>query len=131
MRKFRDPVHHIYYHCTRQINYDCPEEYITEEKMVKALFRYINFTYIAHPQLINLTEDIRNGMEEYRQIRDDVLLRQDIDPETKITDVRDYARHVLSNGDIEKKRQLIQLFNEQLYIHDQKVVSTKVNQIPE
>ncbi|MGA2911442.1 MAG: recombinase family protein [Candidatus Levyibacteriota bacterium] len=131
LRKFRDPVHHIYYHCTRQINYDCPEVYITEEKLVKALFRYINFTYIAHPQLINLTEDIRNGMEEYRQIRDDVLLRQDIDPETKIMDVRDYARQVLSNGDIEKKRQLIQLFNEQLYIHDQKVVSTKVNNLPE
>jgi len=131
VRKFRDPVHHIYYHCTRQINYDCPEAYITEEKLVKALFRYVNFTYIAHPQLINLTEDIRNGMEEYRQIRDDVLLRQDIDPETKIMDVRDYARQVLSNGDIEKKRQLIQLFNEQLFIHDQKVVSTRVNQIPE
>jgi site-specific DNA recombinase len=131
VRKFRDPVHHIYYHCTRQINYDCPEVYITEEKLVKALFRYINFTYIAHPQLINLTEDIRSGMEEYRQIRDDVLLRQDIDPETKIMDVRDYARQVLSNGDIEKKRQLIQLFGEQLYIHDKKIMSTRVNQIPE
>jgi site-specific DNA recombinase len=130
-RKFRDPVYHVYYHCTRQIDYDCPEDYISEEGLAKALFRFINFTYIAHPQIINLTQEIREGIIEYKKVRDDVLLRQDINPDEKTMDVRDYARHVLSNGDVERKRQLIQLFNEQLYLHDRKVVSSRVKKTAE
>jgi hypothetical protein len=86
---------------------------------------------MAHPQIINLTPEIREGINEYKKVRDDVLLRQDINPDEKTMDVRDYARHVLSNGDVERKRQLIQLFTEQLYLHDQKVVSSRVKKTAE
>jgi DNA invertase Pin-like site-specific DNA recombinase len=130
-RKFRDPVYHVYYHCSRQIDYDCSEDYISEEGLAKAFFRFINFTYMAHPQIINLTPEIREGINEYKKVRDDVLLRQDINPDEKTMDVRDYARHVLSNGDIERKRQLIRLFSEQLYLHDRKVVSSRVKKTAE
>ena len=99
--------------------------------MVKALFRYINFTYIAHPQTLNLTEEIRGGISEYKNVRDDVLLRQDINPDEKTMDVRDYARHILNNGDVERKRQLIRLFNEQLYLHDRTVTSSRVKRATE
>jgi len=81
---------------------------------------------MAHPQIINLTPEIREGISEYKKVRDDVLLRQDINPDEKTMDVRDYARHVLNNGDVERKRQLIQLFSEQLYLHDRKIVSSRV-----
>ena len=86
---------------------------------------------MAHPQIINLTPEIREGINEYKKVRDDVLLRQDINPDEKTMDVRDYARHVLSNGDVERKRQLIQLFGEQLYLHDKKVVSSRVKKTAE
>lgn len=125
-RKYRDPVYHVYYHCSRQVDYDCPEDYISEEGLAKAFFRFINFTYMAHPQIINLTPEIREGINEYKKVRDDVLLRQDINPDEKTMDVRDYARHVLNNGDVERKRELIQLFSEQLYLHDRKIVSSRV-----
>jgi site-specific DNA recombinase len=130
-RKFRDPVYHVYYHCSRQIDYDCPEDYISEEGLAKAFFRFINFTYMAHPQIINLTLEIREGINEYKKVRDDVLLRQDINPDEKTMDVRDYARHVLGNGDVERKRQLIQLFTRQLYLHDRKIVSSRVKKAAE
>ncbi len=130
-RKFRDPVYHVYYHCSRQVDYDCPEDYISEEGLAKAFFRFINFTYMAHPQIINLTPEIREGINEYKKVRDDVLLRQDINPDEKTMDVRDYARQVLNNGDVVRKRQLIQLFSEQLYLHDRKVVSSRVKKTAE
>lgn len=130
-RKYGEPRYHVYYHCSRQIDYDCPEDYISEEGLAKAFFRFINFTYMAHPQIINLTPEIREGINEYKKVRDDVLLRQDINPDEKTMDVRDYARHVLSNGDVERKRQLIQLFSEQLYLHDRKVVSSRVKKTAE
>ncbi len=125
-RKWGEPKYHVYYHCSRQVDYDCPEDYISEEDLVKAFFRYINFTFIAHPQMLNLTPEIREGINEYKKVRDDVLLRQDINPDEKTMDIRDYARHVLNNGDIERKRQLIQLFGGQLYVHDRKVVSSRI-----
>jgi len=130
-RKYGEPRYHVYYHCSRQINYDCPEDYVSEEGLAKAIFRYINFTYIAHPQILCLTQEIREGIDEYKKVRDDVLLRQDINPDEKTMDVRDYARHVLSNGDIEKKRQLIQLFSDQLYLHNRNVTSSRVKKATE
>ena len=78
---------------------------------------------MAHPQVLNLTEDIRRGMEGYRKIRDQVLLHQDIDPDSKPTDLRDYAGYALKDGAMEEKRQLIRLFNKQLYIKDKTVIS--------
>ena len=100
--------------------------------MAKALFRFINFTYIAHPQIINLTQEIWEGINEYKKVRDDVLLRQDINPGEKTMDVRDYTQGTsLSNGDVERKRQLIQLFSDQLYLHDRKVVSSRVKRTAE
>lgn len=29
--KYSEPRCHVYYHCSRQIDYDCPEDYISEE----------------------------------------------------------------------------------------------------
>lgn len=123
-RKVRLPVHHIYYHCSKQINYDCNEPYLTEEKLIKAFFRYINFMYMGHPQTLNITKEIKEGMNKYLKIRDEILLRQNIDPDTKLSDLRDYAYHVLHNGDAKRKRELINLFDRQLFIHDQKVTSS-------
>lgn len=122
-RKYREPRNHIYYHCSRKKNYDCKELYVSEETLTKSLFRYINFMYMAHPQVLNLTADIRRGMESYRKIRDQVLLHQDIDPDSKSMDLRDYAGYALKDGAMEEKRQLIQLFNNQLYIKDKTVIS--------
>ncbi len=79
--------------------------------------------YMAHPQVLNFTEGIRQSMEDYRKIRDQVLLHQDIDPDTKPMDLRDYARYALKDGGMDQKRQLIQLFNTQLYIKDKTIIS--------
>ena len=98
---------------------------------MKAFFRYINFTYIAHPQTLNLTKEIREGVEEFKKLRDDVLLSQDIDPDEKTMDLRDYVKNILGNGDLEKKRQLIGLFSNQLYLHDRKIIYSRVKRASE
>ncbi len=130
-RKYREPKYHVYYHCSRNVDYNCKEPYTTEEGLVKAFFRYINFTYIAHPQTLNLTKEIREGVEEFKKLRDDVLLSQDIDPDEKTMDLRDYVKNILGNGDLEKKRQLIGLFSNQLYLHDRKIIYSRVKRASE
>lgn len=123
----KPPRRHIYYHCSRQKNYDCSEPYVTEKKLEEGLLRFINFMFIVHPNEINLTEKIQKGMEDYKTIRDNVLLQQDISPNSKLWDIRDYAKHVLANGDPKKKRQLFDLFDYQFYLQNRMITTLRAH----
>ncbi len=127
-RKARPPVHHVYYHCTRQKNWDCKEPYLTEEKLIKELLRYINFNVIAHPQTINITPELKRYMNEYEKAREITLLQQDIDPDHIQFGIYEYSQYALKNGSIEEKREVITSIKTQLYIHNQFISSlSKVN----
>ena len=125
-RKFRPPVYHVYYHCSRQKDYNCPEPYVPEDKLVKELLRYINFTIIAHPQLVKLTSQVKCYMEEYKKLRENILLQQDIDPDQKPMDVFEYAKYALRSGPIQEKREIVKAFGRRLYIHNQFISSSPI-----
>lgn len=123
-RKALPSVYHIYYHCSRSVNYNCPEPYIAEEKLIKEILRYINFTIIAHPQILRPTSLIKQFVDEYKKIREMILLRQDIDPEYKPFDFFEYSQYALKNGSYIEKRELIKSFGS-LYIHNRFVSSSE------
>jgi len=127
-RKWSHPRYHIYYHCTRQRRYDCPERFITEEKLIKELIRYVQFTHMAHPQTIKYTERLKQNMQEYKKVRDTILLQQDIDPDHRPLDIFEYAQHALPNGDMQEKREIVRAMGGLLYIHDRGVRSTPLSQ---
>lgn len=106
-----------------------PRRYISEEALAKEFIRYICHTYEKNPQTIHLTKNIREGMDEYKRVRDYVLIGQDIDPQERTMDLRDYVRYILNSNNIERKRQLVQLFDFQLYLHDRKLTSTRFESI--
>jgi len=99
----------------------------SEKKLEQGLLRFINFMFIAHPNEINLTEKIQKGMEDYKTIRDNVLLQQDISPNSKLWDIRDYAKHVLANGDPKKKRNLFDLFDYQFYLQNRMITTLRAH----
>lgn len=123
-RKARPPVYHIYYHCSRQKDYNCPEPFIDEEKLIKELLRYINFTNMAHPQMIKQTQALNYYLEEYGKMRNMILLQQDIDPNHQPLNLFEYAKYALHNGSLEEKRELINSLGDNLYIHDRFVSSS-------
>lgn len=122
-RKTRDPVYHIYYHCTKRRDPDCNEPYVTEEKLIKELVRYVNFTSMAHPQMITYTDKLIFNMEQYKKVRDQILLQQNINPDNVSFDIREYAKHTLHFGTVPDKRELIQALGGTVYIHNQLVCS--------
>ncbi len=122
-RKYSEPRYHIYYHCTRQKKYGCPEPYITEEKLIKQILRYINFMYMAHPQLFELNNFLKYSMVEYKKMRDEILLAQDINPDNKPINFMDYANYAFRNGTIQEKREITNVLKRQLYIHNETVTS--------
>ncbi len=125
-RKFRDPKHHVYYHCTKQKNYDCPEPYVSQEKLIKEILRYLNFMEMAHPQIFKISEKLKHSMQNYRDIRDQILLQQGVDPEAKPLTITEYSRHCLANGTTQEKREIIQSLDRQLYIHDRVITTAQM-----
>lgn len=123
----KEPRYHVYYHCSRQIDHNCREPYISEEELERSLLKLINFMYIAHPHELVLTEKIQKGLEEFRKMREAIFLQQNINPNSKIWDIRDYARYVLTNKDMEEKRELFNLFNYPLFIQNKNVTSLRAH----
>lgn len=122
-RKIGDPKYHIYYHCTKRRDPNCKEPYVPEEKLIRELIRYINFTTIAHPQMIHYTEKLKFSMEQYKKMREQILLQQDIDPDKTPFDIREYAKHTLYYGTLPEKREIIKALGGMIYIHNQFVCS--------
>lgn len=122
-RKVGESKYHIYYHCTRRRDPNCPEPYVTEEKLVKGLIRYIDFTSMAHPQMIHYTEKLKFNMEQYKKVRDEVFLGQNINPDKMPFDIREYAKHTLRRGTTGDKREIIKALGGIVYIHNQMICS--------
>lgn len=127
-RKILDPVYHIYYHCTKRKDETCPEPYLTEEKLIKSLNQYIHFLFMIQPQKIRYTERLKMSIEKYKEVRETILLTQDINPDEKQVDFRDYAKHIFKNGTIEEKREIVKAVSgsEMLFIHNENITS-KIN----
>lgn len=114
-RKAGEPRRHVYYHCARQLNH-CPEPYISEEKLIKQILRYLNFMNIAHPKYLKLTEILKNSISSYQSIREEILYEQDINPNNVPLDPVNFGRYILTSGTIQEKRDLVSALGKQMYI---------------
>jgi DNA invertase Pin-like site-specific DNA recombinase len=121
-RKVGEPRRHVYYHCARQMN-KCPEPYISEEKLIKQILRYINFMNIAHPNFLKLTEVLKTSIASYLSIREEILYEQDISPHSRPLDPVNFARYILTNGTIQEKRDLVKALDRQLVIKNRFISS--------
>lgn len=83
--------------------------------------------YIAHPKKIKLTEELQEGMKHFKQVREDLLLHQNINPNSQLWDIRDYAEYVISNGDSKKKRELFKLFDYQFYLQNRNITTLRAH----
>lgn len=121
-RKVGEPRRHVYYHCARQMN-KCTEPYISEEKLIKQILRYINFMNIAHPNFLKLSERLKTSIASYLSIREEILYEQDISPHSKPLDPVNFARYILTNGTIQEKRDLVKALDRHLFIKNRFITS--------
>lgn len=125
-RKNRPSVQHIYYHCSRQKNYNCPERYVPEDKLLKELSLYIKMLNIDFTEIsIKISAYVQN----YKKVREIILLQQDVDPSHKPLDFIEYANYALYNGTVDEKRALIKAFNRKLYVKDQSISDNPYHQL--
>jgi len=122
-RKWAKPRRHAYYHCARQLN-RCSEPYISEEKLIKQILRYINFMNIVHPKFLKLTDKLKTSVDSYLKVREEILYEQDINPKSIPLDVTNFARHILYNGTIQEKRDLVLALGKPMYIRNRHIGSS-------
>ncbi len=122
-RKWGAPIRHVYYHCARNLS-DCSEPYISEEKLIKQILRYINFMSIAHPNFLKLTDPLHISLLSYSLIRNEVLYEQDINPNDQKSDPVNFSRYILNKGSVDEKRDLVMSLGKQMYIKNKYLVSS-------
>ena len=83
---------------------------------------------MAHPQIFTFREFVKDSMESYKKMRDEILLAQDINPEDKSVHFMDYANYIFRNGTLEEKRAVTNILNRPLYLHNETVTSVPLIQ---
>lgn len=66
-------------------------------------------------------------MEKYKEVRDQILLQQNINPDSQVWDIRTYTKHVLQNGDPQKKRELFKMFDYKFYLKNARVTTLRAH----
>ena len=116
-----DPRRHVYYHCGKVRDPNCKEPFVSEEKVLSSLGKYINFMVTAHPQTLRLSNKTKVGLDIYNKIREEALIQQNVNPKGKTVSFAEYARHILRNGTNEEIKEIALSFGRQLYIHNKEV----------
>ncbi|MDD3679526.1 MAG: recombinase family protein [Candidatus Shapirobacteria bacterium] len=125
-RKVGEPRHHVYYHCGRVKDPNCREPFLSEEELIKSLLRFINFMAMAHPQTLKFTPKLKQSMDSYNSIREETLIRQDINPNGNELTFLEYAQYILRSGSNEEKIELTKVFGKQLYIHNKEISGSPI-----
>ncbi len=111
--------YHVYYHCSRQVNYKCTEPYLEEEILRRQIIKFIEKLDI---QKLNLGEQLKLDLENFTKTKKEILILNNIFPEDQKVDLTEYARYVLREGTITAKRNLITGLNINILIHNKELV---------
>ena len=71
--------------------------------------------YMAHPQIFIFNNFIKQSMDSYKKMRDEILWAQEINPENKPVHFMDYANYIFKNGTLQEKREVMKILNRLLY----------------
>lgn len=96
---------HVYYHCSRKLNYDCPEKYLTEVSLVNQL---IGLSHILNVSKKEAEPGIWSAIDKYGKMMratNPVLDKQQI--------IQGYIKYVLESGSsFERTRLMRNIYNE-------------------
>ncbi len=87
--------HHIYYHCSRSVDYSCKEKYISEDDLIKQLIKLIDS---IDAKELNLTEKIQGAIMEYKKVGLGILRQENIEIQEQTLGIKGYAKYVLREG---------------------------------
>ena len=121
---------HVYYHCTRSLDYDCDEPYITEDDLVRQLLAKINEIEFDQKAV---DEKMKQEIERYHRLRSDVLHQEMFEQQLEVMDypimkekspeqrIKEYVIHVLKTGFSEEKQEILAFFKTRFILKDKQI----------
>jgi len=120
---------YIYYHCTRSVDYDCDEPYITEQELISQLLAQLpNIKF----NKIKITKTIKAEIERFNRLRSEVLHQEYLSgnlAEIEMSAVkddddamaRDYLEHMLKTGSPEDRQEAIGMIKSKFVLNNRKI----------
>jgi len=130
--KYGGMTKYVYYHCTRSVDYDCDEPYITEQELVSQLLaQLLNIKF----NKTKITKTIKAEIERFHRLRSEVLHQEYLSgnlAEIELSAVknddetmaRDYLEHMLRTGSAEDRQEAISLIKSR-FVLSNKVIALK------
>ncbi|MGB0757334.1 MAG: recombinase family protein [Patescibacteria group bacterium] len=110
---------YVYYGCTRSRDKKCEALYIREENLVNQILELIDRLTIDK---LGIQNKLQQEVERYYKFRQSVFGLDEAKPKlSKETDMKNYAKYILTNGNIVEKRELLSCLRNRLTLLDRKV----------
>lgn len=124
-----DARKHVYYHCSRSIDYQCSEPYITEEDLIKQLMAHIDELKLNE---IELAHQLKKDIDRFHRLRTEVLNEEFISGNLKEIDydafnhidknmVKEYLVHTLKVGTVEERQQVLSAIKTKFTLHNKRL----------
>jgi hypothetical protein len=110
---------HVYYHCTRKINYDCPEKFVNENDLREQLLSFI----AENTEMIEVSNDLaRRALRHVEVVEAALDIRgvkyDQLDPMTE------YSRYILMKGTYAQQANLVEGIEGKFVIRSQRIELT-------
>lgn len=114
---------HVYYHCSKKTDPNCPEPYVNELDLIDKFIKFVELIEKRKRSAIEIGKDTKIKMQKYKAFRNQILDQQKITIEDKPLQFSEYFRHIVLNGTDEEKQELLKCINQTLYIHNGEIFS--------
>lgn len=124
-----DARKHVYYHCSRSVDYTCNEPYITEEDLIKQLMAHVDDLKLNE---IELAHQLKKDIDKFHRLRTEVLNEEYISGNLKEMDydafnhvdknmVKEYLIHTLKVGTADERNQVLSAIKTKFTLHNKRL----------
>lgn len=108
---------HVYYTCSKSKDKFCKCGYINEEDLIKQFEKLLDQIDINE---IGMRDRIKEEVQRIKKFQHSVLgLKQEI--QINDIDIRDYAKFILKDGEVEEKRELLSCFKSKILLKEKRI----------
>ncbi len=111
---------YVYYKCTRKRDENCTNAVIREEDLVEQLKSLMDDLDI---QIVPMKEKISNEVKRFKLFQQ-MLTGTKAQIAVKDIDIRNYAKFILQEGNIDEKREFFRCLNSDILLKDKKIFLT-------
>lgn len=110
---------YVYYGCTKHNDKSCKNPHINEDDLIEQLTKMIDVIDLDE---IGMKTKIKIEIEKHRKFNTGVLMLKEEKVKASDVDVRNYAKHVLKEGSMVEKREMLGCLKSKVKLENKKII---------